>query len=317
MFSLSKQYRAKYGSQTLAMFSKGELFEAYVLGFKDNKNEDVLIGRKDVRTVNLLKSQAEYVAPIFREVSYDNVGVWKRDPVEIGKEVWYENEVVGKVQDNDSGEVLEYMYRKIEEHEVAVMGSVMVDEEVMVMGDLRGKAYQYMEVESESSIVRGEADYIGDCDMDYLREIAFDTKVPDIGKAIWDLKWTGDISRVWDFKNSKEDYLQAGFYPYMHWRKTGEVLPFVYLVVDGRYEVPIVRVVRLDVDMVDYEYFVEPLVRKVENDFMYWPRASKENCLGGYGEGQCMYLEWCEHGRKVIGGFRKMVFNQLYQNERL
>lgn len=187
---------------------------------------------------------------------------------------------------------------------------------------LGGEPYKFVSIETERSgkmpgyIVRGECDFVGEIDADYLREISlanFSERV--MGKCIVDLKYTGDVSRVWDFKNAKEEYLQSVFYPYIWWKNTGELLPFVYIVVDSRYKTPIVRAIEMKVTIEDFTNFVEPLLAKVaqhtQRAFME-AKPSREACLGDYGGSQCWFLEYCEYGRRLIGGWKEFEFASLY-----
>lgn len=230
---------------------EGQLFEGYLFGFKEDKDEKELVGRKKPETIEFIKGHAQHVRPAF--------------------------------------------FRE---------------------GELRGEAYKFISWEEERYIVRGECDFVGELDEDYLREVTLSATakgLPRIGRCIADLKYTGDISRVWDFKEAKEDYMQSVFYPYIWWKNTGELLPFVYVVVDSRYATPIVRAIEMRVTVADFQNFVEPLLKKAATDRWFYAKPSEENCLGGYGQSQCWFLEYCEWGRQLIGGLRKFEFNSLYK----
>lgn len=185
-----------------------------------------------------------------------------------------------------------------------------------------GEPYKFISHEADSFgkmpgyIVRGECDFVGELDEDYLREISLaNLSENKIGKCIADLKYTGDVSRVWDFKNAKEEYLQSVFYPYIWWKNTGELLPFVYIVVDSRYSTPIVRAIQMNIKISDFTDFVEPLLEKVaiqtQRAFME-AKPSREACLGDYGSSQCWFLEHCEYGRRLVGGWKDFEFASLY-----
>ena len=66
MFDLSLRIEPEYKAGTLNIFREGNLFEGYVLGFKDDKDEDELIGRKKEGTINAIKGQAECIKPVFK-----------------------------------------------------------------------------------------------------------------------------------------------------------------------------------------------------------------------------------------------------------
>lgn len=66
MFDNSLKYDALIGTATQNLFDKGNLFEGYVLGFKPDKDEELLIGRKKSVTIDPLRAQAAYVKPMFK-----------------------------------------------------------------------------------------------------------------------------------------------------------------------------------------------------------------------------------------------------------
>jgi len=60
MFDFSLKIDPEIKPATLNLFREGQLFEGYVLGFKTDKDEKELIGRKK-------PDQSEYVSPIFKD----------------------------------------------------------------------------------------------------------------------------------------------------------------------------------------------------------------------------------------------------------
>ena len=129
-------------------------------------------------------------------------------------------------------------------------------------------------------------------------------------EAIVDIKLTKDINKIWDWKNRKEEYLQAVSYTWLHLKKTGEVLPFYYFVVeDNDYAEPIIRIIHMTVTEDDFKWF-EHLVFTADNDIFLEPNSEK--CLGKSSfDPRCRYLEKCEHGRSLVGGKRLIHFGQL------
>lgn len=179
-----------------------------------------------------------------------------------------------------------------------------------------GQAYVRQSVDLGQFEISGENDYLGYIDEDELFDRILEVKNREpIGKAIWDLKYTAGIMQVWDFKNAKEDYIQAVVYCYIHYRLFGELLPFCYIVVENNnFERPIIRLIVMKVELSDFSDFLEPLLFKIHNDHFYKPEASKLTCLGGLGESACWYLEYCEHGRLVTGGRREFKFKEFRSN---
>lgn len=241
-FKLSKEHKAKYGTSTMNLFREGNLFEGYVLGFKESMNEKELIGRKKPATIDPIKKQASVIAPIFE-----------------GQE---------------------------------------------------GEPYKFLEYETEEYIARGELDYIGK-----INEFAFWNLTglkpeSETGRYIIDLKRTGDINRVWGEKETKEDFLQAAFYVYLNWKLTGDILPFIYVIVEDKYENPVVRTIQMEVTEDDLMW-VQQLIDSVHNDIFFQADPCDKNCLGGYNKGRCPFLEHCTHGRKLAGGSYKLNFSAL------
>jgi len=177
-------------------------------------------------------------------------------------------------------------------------------------------SYVWLQHEFDSFVVRGEADFIGSLRLDLLTELILETdrdvidKIPT-GKIITDLKYTADIGRVWDYKGSnKEDYLQASFYPWLYWKEYGKILPFVYMVVESNYERPIVRFIHVEVNEAVFEW-LEDMLYHIDSTIYFEPHASKENCLSGFNQARCAFMDKCEHGRAIVGGYRHIDLETL------
>lgn len=174
--------------------------------------------------------------------------------------------------------------------------------------------------EVETFVISGELDFVGGINKDRLQEItlADPNEVQALpNKMIIDLKMTGNISRTWDFKGAdRSDYLQAAFYPYLHYQATGELLDFAYLIVEDGMDPPIVRFIHLKIDLKVLS-FVDRLVRTIDQALYYRPLAAKHVCGSGFNQGVCPFLKNCEHGRKVMGGLETTVFSEITSHYRI
>ena len=65
MFDFSMRIEPEIKAPTLNLFREGQLFEGYIFGFKDDKDETELIGRKKPDTISAIKKQSEYAKPMF------------------------------------------------------------------------------------------------------------------------------------------------------------------------------------------------------------------------------------------------------------
>lgn len=180
----------------------------------------------------------------------------------------------------------------------------------------RKYSYKFYQHELDTCIVRGEMDYIGPINKNYLAEKLLVTdrelvaKIPKDG-VITDLKFTNDISRVWDYKGAtREDYLQASIYPYLYYKETGRLFDFMYLIVEGIYKNPIFRLVYLHITQ-EVINWVEELVDLVDKDIFFAPKPGKDVCLAGINQSRCSYMDFCEYGRKLVGGFREAELMRL------
>lgn len=254
-FYLSLHHKPVISRNTLNLMREGNLFEGYALGFKDNKDEIKLIGRKKPETIDAIKAHAKWVKPVFRAPKH--------------------------------------------------------------------YSYQFIEHYKRSYVIRGEMDFNGFIDVDYLFEITLETEHGIISQLdsgqryIIDLKYTNDINRVWDFKGStKEDYIQAAFYPYLWYKKTGKLLDFLYIVVESTFDIPIVRVIHVKIDQ-NVINWVDDLVEHIDNDIMFKNMASKDACLSGFNQSRCAFMNWCEHGRKIVGGYDSTELSRLFNQIQL
>jgi hypothetical protein len=65
MFALSLEFSPEFGSSTEDAMRDGNLFEGYTLGFKSDKDEATLIGRKKIETIDKIKVHANFAKNIF------------------------------------------------------------------------------------------------------------------------------------------------------------------------------------------------------------------------------------------------------------
>jgi hypothetical protein len=172
-----------------------------------------------------------------------------------------------------------------------------------------GEAYVKLEWEGEFYDLTGEADYIGAVEFVDSWGEAF-----SFPKAITDLKWTKNIHRVWDEKRYKEDFLQSYMYVYIHWKLTGEILPFVYIVVEPKDDKPFTRAICITHTERELMSWFEPLLNHVHFTFDKKPNYYDPGACVGHkhkNEGACWFLKFCNHGRNVVGGFREFAGFQL------
>ena len=243
MFDLSIKIEPEIGTSTQNVMREGQLFEGYVLGFKDDKNEAELIGRKKPETIASLRLQAEQIAPIFKT----------------------------------------------------------------------GLAYQKLRYETPEYILAGEADHIGTLDWDYIFKYTGEN-IPVLGKSINDLKKTGSIKYVWNDYSKKSDYIQAIMYVYIHFKNTGELLPFVYVIVEDTYDKPIVKFRKIFIQETDFEW-LENIINVIHNDLFYCATPGFESCEGGKMGSRCWWLQWCGAGRNYIGETEIVAFGDLADNK--
>jgi hypothetical protein len=130
--------------------------------------------------------------------------------------------------------------------------------------------------------------------------------------CILDLKFTGDIARVWDTKQFRHEFFQSVFYPFLHWTNTGQILPFVYLIIEENDGEFYTREIGITATQNDFEWLTEQLA-------MIWHLYStgqlhceESVCLGQYrSDGRCPYLQHCETGRKQIERNDQINFSDL------
>src|SRR3990167_5716453 len=105
-------------------------------------------------------------------------------------------------------------------------------------------SYVKLQYEAPEYILAGEADNIGELDWDYLSNFTGEEYTKS-EKSINDLKKTGSIGFVWAGLDKKINYLQAIMYVYINYKNTGEILPFIYIIVEDTYNKPIIKIKKI------------------------------------------------------------------------
>ena len=170
------------------------------------------------------------------------------------------------------------------------MTSYKVGAEVVKKIFTDGQAYVELSVSNEKWTLRGEADWLGNGI--YLGQ---DTR------ALWDLKFTGDIERNWGNKESRiEEFFQSVVYPYLHWKNTGEILPFIYVLVENQKKIPegvspFIKTMGYQPTIEDFAK-LEKFIDMVDADFEFEPNQNA--CIGGqWNHIECRYIMHCQYGR--------------------
>jgi len=162
----------------------------------------------------------------------------------------------------------------------------------------KGEPFYKMELPGSRYNLQGEADFIGKVlfGQEYIRCIA-------------DLKYAGDLDKIWRYKDKKHDFLQAVMYPYLFLKLTGELLPFVYYVVEAKHELgtaPLIRQIMVEPTEQDFVW-LESVIETVHDDIFRSPNA--EACIvRGI---RCPFLEKCGTGRDLLAPIQKIKFSDL------
>jgi len=164
---------------------------------------------------------------------------------------------------------------------------------------LQGTPFVKMTHECKDYILQGEADFIGTVDVDGEEMY-----------AIADLKYTGDIERLWNKKHAKHEYFQAVMYPYLHYQTVGEILPFVYFVVESKHTIgtkPIVKKIVVKPSLESFDWLLEE-IDKIHGDVLL--ESNLGACIDR--SWRCPFLENCESGRRRIAPTMRCEFMDFY-----
>lgn len=183
-----------------------------------------------------------------------------------------------------------------------------------------GKAYNRFLIEGMEYDYRGEMDYIGVANIPRLTGAGRVVSEPLY--AIWDVKFTGDIPRIWGSKLMKWEFMQSISYTWAHWKKTGRILPFVYVLVENKPMTggadPVVKFLQINATEKDFEWWEATLERAhhVNGLFSAEEIISGKTCgSAGMFNGRCWYLSYCEAGKDWLTGTRVAEFSNLLDQE--
>lgn len=142
-----------------------------------------------------------------------------------------------------------------------------------------------------------------------------ETDIIDLENAtIYDLKYTSDIDRIWGKKKNRNEFLQASYYPYMVNKIFGVKCKFIYILVENKFDNPIVQKITRIPQEEDYEY-VEQTLSAVK-EFMSRKEAliyeiEKDKCLGKWpNEWKCNFLEHCSKARNEIYKDKTLLYEE-------
>lgn len=150
--------------------------------------------------------------------------------------------------------------------------------------------------EHRGELVTGEIDAVGDV---WVKD--------GFIRAIIDLKYTGSIMNNWE-ELSREQHLQSVQYPYLWFHEHGELLPFVYKIVDNKYKFPIVKTRMVTTTMQDFEW-LESLWNRAIDTRVLMPNDGYATCTNRFSP--CRYMEHCEFGRKFLGSTDILNFGEM------
>ena len=162
-------------------------------------------------------------------------------------------------------------------------------------------AFQTISYEDKEYFNSGEADYIGM--LEYLGKTE---------QCIADLKYVGDVAS-WRFMNKASDYFQSLYYTYIVWKTTGQNLPFVYVVVDKKFEVPLVAFKRVTFTIDNFKQLKND-IDFIHNDIIKKPKVSQDTCIKGSYNKQCDYVQHCQAGRELLESSINIEFDELIPN---
>ena len=170
----------------------------------------------------------------------------------------------------------------------------------------KGKPYQKLTWEGKEWGLEGEADWIGEIE---IEGVVYKNAIPD-------LKFTGSIEKIWNEKQEPEDFLQSIVYPYIQWKNTGKIPVFVYIVVENIKSLPegadpVCKPYIVQPDLESFDW-LEGVINTVYND---WEKAPNLNhCISGpYWNIRCQYFVWCKSGRRVLEQPVKINYIDLIQ----
>lgn len=210
----------------------------------------------------------------------------------------FERMVLGEKPDHDEEKFKKEVYGKITAPTVEFIKTQANRAKEYFLG---GDAYVKLMFEAEKYFIKGEGDYVG--------EVLYEGEAVE---CIGDLKYTSNIQDIWNNKDKKSDFLQASFYPYMLYKQTGKLLPFIYVIVENTFVDPLIKTIKINISDMDYSFnWLEKNLDTIVNDIWFEPRANENNCVGYRGTGKCRFLEFCSDGRELISSPIELDFERL------
>lgn len=197
----------------------------------------------------------------------------------------FERYVLGEKPDHNEADFRANVYGRINPD---TLEFIKAQAELVKEYFIQGKPFVKLAYDAPHYYLKGEADFIGEV---VYKGVAIN--------CIADLKYTANISEYWNKKLTKADFLQAVVYPFLYFKQTGIILPFVYIVVENSYKEPLVKQILITCNEEDFKW-LEIFIYSVINDAFFEPKDDARNCLGYKGFGKCKYLEFCDEGKELI-----------------
>jgi len=192
-----------------------------------------------------------------------------------------------------------------------------IAEKVNDVFKFKGAKFNKYKIEFDDFILQGESDFRG-----HTTNFVYSGEPV---KGLVDIKFTADIDRNWNQRNSKPEYIQAPMYTFLELATEHQTsneltlfqkdpLPFYYLVIEKKYdEEPLFALIPVKVTREDLKWLWNKILQ-VHNarEIGYIANDNYDNCLGiGAYSGRCPYLQWCEEGRNLVAFNREVEFSQL------
>ena len=252
-----------------------------------DKPENVVISTTSTDKVRLSYTALRWYLKCPKQFEYYRRFGWK--PSKETKKTMNDGLVFEAVVLNDKDGILEFVEGK--QLERVVKQAEKFNENGIF---LDGEAHVKLEHEHSLFSWRGELDWIGN------------TKIQGVAKRmIVDLKYTGRIDYIWQDFKYREDALQLILYSWANYKKTGEVLDAAYVIVESSFDDPVFQIREVKITLKTYEW-LEKFLMKVAVEPVKVPNPTQRNCLGGKGQSRCPWLQYCNQGRKLLGGIQSV-----------
>lgn len=162
---------------------------------------------------------------------------------------------------------------------------------------------EVLAVENEFFRWEGHLDFIGVIDHpEFTKPIL----------AIVDLKYTSSIEKIWNTKDSKDQFMQAVVYVWLVYKNTGKILPFIYLVAESAESYTIVKPFVMEVALSDIKDFQDNVIKKILADKEFKAIANEFNCPSvKMLRGKCPFIEHCDEGKAFLSRPTHIEYNKL------